>query len=671
MKPPFVSCIMAAWNAETTILESVQSVLAQSLGDLELIVIDDGSTDRTPELLSTLDDPRLTVQRQPNAGPSAARNHGARLARGEYLAFIDSDDVWLPDKLLRQLEALEQSLDAAVAYGWTDFVDANLKPLCADDRATYSGSVYKELLAHNFISSGSNTLIRRDAFSAVGGFDETLRAAEDWELHVRLAAGYHFAYVPEVVVRYRRRNDSLSSQTDQTEAHFLAANRKVFSHVPVELRQLEPKSRASFYRYAAVRATQSQPWHVQWPRAVRFGLTAARLDPRTFAWHFSKPLVAFALVAVYFGLFLAFDCLMYPLRWDETHYWPTILEFSQEWPPKLKLLQTYGELNTPLLFLIMGGLETLFHGGPFVGRLINFAMSFAIVSTIAFSGPSRRSTLAAIGLLSFPYYLQVSVFLYTDMMAAFFVFAGFWLYRNERHGWAALAMTMAIATRQYAVAFPAALALYEFLKGVRTEGLRIRWRWLAPLLAASSIGFWILLFGGLAPSGAFANKELIVPTVQARQFALDPRAAMHALAGLGIYFVIPEWLLLSRKFEWRRLFTRKALLIALVLLILFVNVSAVESHGLLFKISKMMPVWLFVTVILYIPATIAAIRFAQPSLALCLVMLQLAIMLKAFPWDKYLLPLLVVLWYLKSVAPELLSPSASQPTSASSAPPRE
>lgn len=660
MNAPLVSCILAGGSAEETIVESVMSVLAQSQTDLELIVMDDGSVEGTARLLAGIQDARLRVLREPvasasAASASAARNHGARMARGEYLAFLDPGDVWLPDKLCDQLHALEQSAETAVAYGWTDSVDTKRNRIASGDRPMYSGNIYRELLTQSGTSSVANTLVRRAAFLAVGGFDETLGAASDWDLCVRLASASSFAHIPKVGVRRRQRKGGVR---EQEEADFLAASRKAFAAAPEALRELELQSRAAYYREATARAARS--W--QWRETSRFGWTAARLQPREFAGYFAGPLAAFALVAVYVGLFVAFDFLMYPLRWDETHYWPTILQFSRQWPPDWKLLRSYSELNTPLLFLTVGGLESLLQGGPFVGRLINFSMSFAIACTVAFSGPWRRSIPAVAGLLAFPYYLQVSVFLYTDMMAAFFVFLGFWLYRREHHGWAALAMVLAIATRQYAVAFPAALALYEFLKGLRAEGFRIRWRWLAPLLAAATIGGWILLFGGLAPSGAFSNQLLLVPRVQSpsRHFDLDPRAPLHALAGLGMYFVIPEWILFSRKLQWRRLLSVKALGLAIALLCVFASSPKIKSHGLLGKIGQVTPEWLFVTFILYIPATLATIRFAHPNLALCLVLMQLATMLKAYPWDKYLLPLLVVLWYCKSVAPELLSPSTPQ-----------
>lgn len=195
-----VSCLMAAHNSARTIVASIASVQAQTWSDWELIIVDDGSTDETAVVAAGIDDARVVVLRQERGGPSAARNRALAVARGEFVAPIDADDVWLPRKLELQVEALRRRPEAAVAYGWTDFVDEELRPLYADLRPRFEGRVLEELLRKNFVACGSNTLMRRTAVLEVGGFDETLQAAEDWELHTRLAARHSFAGVAEVVV---------------------------------------------------------------------------------------------------------------------------------------------------------------------------------------------------------------------------------------------------------------------------------------------------------------------------------------------------------------------------------------------------------------------------------------------------------------------------------------
>jgi glycosyltransferase involved in cell wall biosynthesis len=293
-KTVVITCVMAAHNAASTIEASVESVLRQSFRDIELIVVDDGSTDETVKIIAGIDDERIVVLRQPRRGPSAARNYAIALSRGEYVAPIDADDIWLPRKLELQLEAIERSAGAAVAYGWTDFVDERLRPSHPDTRATFEGNVHEALLRQNFIACGSNTLMRLSAVEELGCFDETLHAAEDWELHTRLAARYPFVVVPEVVVLYRHSPLSITSHFLLMERHFLAACRKIFDAAPGHLRSLEVQQKSSFYRYLTMRAAQSKSTKGRWRAVPRYSLLAAWHDPRMFlkeAWRRASKLM--------------------------------------------------------------------------------------------------------------------------------------------------------------------------------------------------------------------------------------------------------------------------------------------------------------------------------------------------------------------------------------------
>ena len=123
MTPPLVSVIVPVYNGETTLPDTVESVLRQTFQNFELIIIDDGSTDGTLRWLRSVRDSRLRVFSYPNGGLSVARNRGIERSRGEFISFIDSDDLWTPDKLELQLQALRQQPQAALAYSWTAFVD--------------------------------------------------------------------------------------------------------------------------------------------------------------------------------------------------------------------------------------------------------------------------------------------------------------------------------------------------------------------------------------------------------------------------------------------------------------------------------------------------------------------------------------------------------------------
>jgi glycosyltransferase involved in cell wall biosynthesis len=118
-----ISVVIPVYNGERTIFEAVNSVLAQTFRDFELIVIDDGSQDTTTEILAAIHDSRLRVFSYTNAGVAASRNRGIELASGEFISFLDADDLWTPDKLELQLNALRNHPEAAVSYSWTDFID--------------------------------------------------------------------------------------------------------------------------------------------------------------------------------------------------------------------------------------------------------------------------------------------------------------------------------------------------------------------------------------------------------------------------------------------------------------------------------------------------------------------------------------------------------------------
>ena len=114
--------VIPAYNAAATIRETLQSVLAQSLTDLEVIVIDDGSTDQTAHVLRAFEDPRLRILSFPNGGLAASRNRGIQHARARFISFLDADDIWTPDKLQAQWEALAKDADKGVSYSWTDYI---------------------------------------------------------------------------------------------------------------------------------------------------------------------------------------------------------------------------------------------------------------------------------------------------------------------------------------------------------------------------------------------------------------------------------------------------------------------------------------------------------------------------------------------------------------------
>jgi glycosyltransferase involved in cell wall biosynthesis len=248
---PTISVIVPAYNSQNTILETIASIQKQTFTDFELIVIDDGSSDRTLELIQTVRDPRIQVASYENGGVSVARNRGISLSTGEYITFIDADDLWTPDKLELQLKALQQHPAAGVAYSWTCFMDRQGK-FFHDDRPIYfEGNVYAELLKTNFLLSGSNPLIRRTALADVGEFDSTLTHAEEWDLYLRLAAKYNFVVVPKTQIFYRQTAGSASAKIEVMEKDAIRVIDRAFQLAPAQLQFLKNQSLAHLYRYLA------------------------------------------------------------------------------------------------------------------------------------------------------------------------------------------------------------------------------------------------------------------------------------------------------------------------------------------------------------------------------------------------------------------------------------
>lgn len=246
---PVISVIVPAYNAEKTILETIQSLQKQTFSDFEIIVINDGSTDGTVELLKTIDDLRLKVFSYENGGLPVARNRGIDRATGEFITFIDADDLWTPDKLELQLAALQKHPEAGVAYSWTAFINEKSEYLYAWEPLHYDGDVYPQLLIRNFISSGSNVMVRRKFIEAAGKFDPTLKSAEDWDYYLRLAALCPFVLVPHYQILYRRSSQSMTSKVDVMEKYILTVTERAFQAAPAKLQFLKNQSLANTYRF--------------------------------------------------------------------------------------------------------------------------------------------------------------------------------------------------------------------------------------------------------------------------------------------------------------------------------------------------------------------------------------------------------------------------------------
>jgi glycosyltransferase involved in cell wall biosynthesis len=217
-----VTTVIPAYNAASYVRDAIESALAQVGVEQEIIVVDDGSTDDTARIVGEYGE-YVRLVRQRNGGLPNARNRGCLEAKGDWLAFLDADDMWLPDKLRLQLAALGETGEICFTgcenFGDVDRVGRFVSP----PPERFFQEPFRHLLAGNCITA-SSVLIRADVFARLGRFDEALvLGCEDWDLWLRHArAGGRFDYVPQPLVRYRWRKDAMSKNIDRMLAARLA-----------------------------------------------------------------------------------------------------------------------------------------------------------------------------------------------------------------------------------------------------------------------------------------------------------------------------------------------------------------------------------------------------------------------------------------------------------------
>jgi glycosyltransferase involved in cell wall biosynthesis len=206
-----LSAVIPAYNIEKFILPAVRSALSQEVESLEVIVVDDGSTDSTAEVVTAIRDDRVRLIRQANRGLSGARNTGIRHARGKYIAFLDGDDVWFPHKIRKQLKLMESDANLGFSYTYSAYID---------ERGERSGQLwityvrqpsFMDFIKRNHVLA-SSVMARRDCVLQAGLFNENLRDCDDQEFFVRILykTKYTARLLPEVLTGYRVRSDSLS-----------------------------------------------------------------------------------------------------------------------------------------------------------------------------------------------------------------------------------------------------------------------------------------------------------------------------------------------------------------------------------------------------------------------------------------------------------------------------
>ncbi len=256
---PKISVVIPVYNGEKTIQKTIESVLNQTFKDWELIIIDDGSQDSTVRIIREIEDSRIRLFSYDNAGLASSRNRGIAHAQGEFISFLDADDLWTSDKLEMQFQALEKHPEAAVAYSWTDYIDQSSQFLHSGRHITINGNIYQHLLVNNFLENGSNPLIRKQALNQVGGFDSSINSVADWDMWLRLAARYQFVAVPLPQILYRVSTDSMSSQIKNQERECLKVIEKAFKSAPESQQNLKCLSLSNLYKYLTFKAIEDSP----------------------------------------------------------------------------------------------------------------------------------------------------------------------------------------------------------------------------------------------------------------------------------------------------------------------------------------------------------------------------------------------------------------------------
>ncbi len=282
-----ISVIIPAYNYGRFLRDAIDSALAQTCPALEVIVVDDGSTDDTPQILNSYGH-RIVVIRQENLGTSSARNAGIAAARGEYVSFLDSDDIWRPRKL--ECDAARFALDPTLGmvHCGVETFDHAGRTLSVS-LTGLEGWIAPDLLRLDrdvITAPGSNLTVRKAVAEEVGGYDPGLLQAEDWDFCYRIACRYRAGFVPEVLVRYRQHGGGNHLNIPRMEKDMLKALEKAFQSPDLAVQSLRKHAYGRVHRILAGCYFESRE-----PRLfLRHGYKSVRYDPRNLGYFAAYPL---------------------------------------------------------------------------------------------------------------------------------------------------------------------------------------------------------------------------------------------------------------------------------------------------------------------------------------------------------------------------------------------
>jgi glycosyltransferase involved in cell wall biosynthesis len=272
---------MTAYNVADYIGAALDSALAQTFRDFELLVIDDGSTDETARVTGRFSDPRLTVVRTLHQGAAAQLRYGIGRSAGKYIAILDADDLWDPSKLQKHVEFLDSHAGADLTFCWSKIIDSAGRETGATSPPWVGPLSFSELLAENVIGNASALVFRREALMDAGGIDPSLEAYFDLDACLRICAlrqGNLWA-IPEFLTRHRRRAGQITADIEKLDRSFEQLLQKARWFAPRAAALVEPVARANMQRRCAYGWYQAGDY---WKSLVTM-TRSLRRDPRTFS----------------------------------------------------------------------------------------------------------------------------------------------------------------------------------------------------------------------------------------------------------------------------------------------------------------------------------------------------------------------------------------------------
>lgn len=198
---PKVSVVIPAYNSMAYLPTTLETVFAQTFTDFEVLIINDGSSDNIVNWVSSLADARIRLITQENQGLTGAHNTGVMQAQGEYIAFLDADDLWEPSKLEKQVSCLDKNPEVGLVDTWVMLIDETGKSTGTVLKTNAEGNVWKQIIQCPTVVCGSSPLVRNACFQEVGLFDPEMGGSSDWDMWIRIASRYSFGLIKEQIGR--------------------------------------------------------------------------------------------------------------------------------------------------------------------------------------------------------------------------------------------------------------------------------------------------------------------------------------------------------------------------------------------------------------------------------------------------------------------------------------